>query len=179
MENMNKFNNDLIPNHGVNSNKLNPIFCRGSRFPLWCGPRRQDGQSFLQVRACHECRISFLWVILVKGHDMDYIARHYHMDLALARPPRLSGQSISSEASRSDCYCLALPGRCCAGSRWRAGLRACRLNLESRRGEPCVRPLRIQKLIGMIGLIKCLNNLRKPARYACATYQSRRNGVVH
>jgi hypothetical protein len=28
----------------------------------------------------------------------------------------LSGQSISSEASRSDCYCLALPGRCRAGS---------------------------------------------------------------
>ena len=31
-------------------------------------------------------------------------------------------------------------------------------------------------------LIGCLNNLRKsakPARYACATYQSRRNGVVH
>ncbi|RZB31864.1 MAG: hypothetical protein SRB1_01483 [Desulfobacteraceae bacterium Eth-SRB1] len=25
---------------------------------------------------------------------MDYIARHYHMDLALARPPRLSGNHL-------------------------------------------------------------------------------------
>ena len=60
--------------------------------------------------------------LLSQGHDMEYIARHYSMDLALARPPRLSGQSNSVEASRSDCYCFALPGRCLAGSRWRAGL---------------------------------------------------------
>ena len=37
--------------------------------------------------------------LLSHGHDMDYMARHYNMDIALARPPRLSGQSISSEAS--------------------------------------------------------------------------------
>ena len=56
------------------------------------------------------------------SRDMEYIARRYKIDLALTRPPRLSGQSISFEASRSDCYCLALPGRCRADSRWRAGL---------------------------------------------------------
>ncbi len=28
--------------------------------------------------------------LLSRGYDMDYIAKHYHMDLALARPPRLS-----------------------------------------------------------------------------------------
>ena len=27
--------------------------------------------------------------LLSQGHDMEYIARHYHMDLAQARPPRL------------------------------------------------------------------------------------------
>ena len=32
-------------------------------------------------------------------------------------------------------------------NRVRQVLRACRLNLESRRGEPCVRPLRIQNMI--------------------------------
>jgi len=26
--------------------------------------------------------------LLTQGREMDYIARHYHMDLALARPPR-------------------------------------------------------------------------------------------
>jgi DNA-binding XRE family transcriptional regulator len=34
--------------------------------------------------------------LLSQGHEMDYIARHYNMDLPLARPPRLSGQSISA-----------------------------------------------------------------------------------
>ena len=32
---------------------------------------------------------------------MDYIARHYHMDLALARPPRLSGNHLPVR-----CTCL-------------------------------------------------------------------------
>ena len=30
--------------------------------------------------------------LLTQGRDMDYIARHYHMDLAMARPPRLSAR---------------------------------------------------------------------------------------
>ncbi len=34
--------------------------------------------------------------LLSQGHDMKYIARHYNIDLALARPPRLSGQPISA-----------------------------------------------------------------------------------
>ena len=55
--------------------------------------------------------------LLSQGRDMDYIARHYKMDFPLARPPRLSGKSISSEASLSDCHCLALPGRCRGDSR--------------------------------------------------------------
>ncbi len=55
--------------------------------------------------------------LLSQGRDMDYIARHYNMDFPLARPPRLSGKSISSEASLSDCHCLALPGRCRGDSR--------------------------------------------------------------
>ena len=36
--------------------------------------------------------------LLSYGRDMEYIAGHYYMDLPLARLPRLSGQSISSEA---------------------------------------------------------------------------------
>jgi len=30
--------------------------------------------------------------LLSQRRDMDYIARHYHMDLAMARPPRLSAR---------------------------------------------------------------------------------------
>ncbi|MEA3416659.1 MAG: hypothetical protein U9R02_10995 [Thermodesulfobacteriota bacterium] len=62
---------------------------------------------------------------------MDYIARHYHMDLALARPPRLSGQSISSEALRSGCYVTALHFRGDA-VRARDGGRVWALRLEGK-----------------------------------------------
>ncbi len=62
--------------------------------------------------------------LLTQGREMDYIARHYHMDLALARPPRLSGSrwragpSASAEASR--CRAGRLKAKPMAG-RWRAG----------------------------------------------------------
>jgi len=41
-------------------------------------------------------KISNMHNLLSHGHDMDSIATHYNMDLPLARPPRLSGQSISA-----------------------------------------------------------------------------------
>jgi len=47
-------------------------------------------------RNVQNTKISDMHNLLSQGHDMDYIARHYHMDLALARPPRLSGQSNSA-----------------------------------------------------------------------------------
>jgi hypothetical protein len=40
-------------------------------------------------RNVQNTKISDMHNLLSQGHDMDYIARHYHMDLALARPPRL------------------------------------------------------------------------------------------
>jgi len=50
--------------------------------------------------------------LLSRGRDMDYIASHYHMDLALARPPRLR---------RSRPACLALQS---IAGRWRTGPKA-------------------------------------------------------
>jgi len=37
-------------------------------------------------------KISEMHNLLTQGRDMDYIASHYHMDLALARPPRLKAK---------------------------------------------------------------------------------------
>ena len=33
--------------------------------------------------------------LLSRGRDMDYIAMHYHMDPALARPPRLKAKPVA------------------------------------------------------------------------------------
>ena len=40
-------------------------------------------------RNVQNTKISDMHNLLSQGHDMDYIARHYHMHIALARPPRL------------------------------------------------------------------------------------------
>ena len=38
--------------------------------------------------------------LLSQGRDMDYIARHYHMDLALTHPPRLRESNGGQVAGR-------------------------------------------------------------------------------
>ena len=38
-------------------------------------------------------KISDMHNLLSQGHDMDYIARHYHMDLALVWALRLEGKT--------------------------------------------------------------------------------------
>jgi len=38
--------------------------------------------------------------LVSQGRDMDYIARHYHMDLALARPPRLKAKPMAGRPGR-------------------------------------------------------------------------------
>ena len=43
------------------------------------------------VNNANFCEINNL---LIQGHGMEYIARHYNMDLALARPPRLKASGI-------------------------------------------------------------------------------------
>ena len=43
------------------------------------------------VNNANFCEINNL---LIQGHDMEYIAGHCHMDLAQARPPRLSGNQV-------------------------------------------------------------------------------------
>ena len=48
-------------------------------------------------RNVQNTKISDMHNLLSQGHDMDYIARHYHMDLALARPPQKKTPIIESQ----------------------------------------------------------------------------------
>ena len=46
-------------------------------------------------RNVQNTKISDMHNLLSQGHDMDYIARHYHMDLALARHRSRPKEAVS------------------------------------------------------------------------------------
>ena len=69
----------------------NPVILRLSRLG-WAQEKIAKLTGTLQNRISqiiNNTNFGEIDTLLAQGHDMEYIAKHYNMDLALARPPRL------------------------------------------------------------------------------------------